>query len=310
MESSQQRWAVRRSEGFAADRFSGLLSWTAAAFFALAAFVSVNDARAASLSSSASVSANINNAAIYSCGPNGTKAVTGTDSVPNVNCIGPGWSETAAASAEWGNLHALADVRLDKFSLGPADPLGNNAWFYAKAQASYVDTLLFSSGATWEFTVSLSGMANSINGSGVSHPISGPGVFCFDPIYGGCISGFSMSDIGTRTYDFPIPKNGVLNIAPTLLITLEDQMFNVSTADQPITRDTYVDLSHTAKFVSSKILDANGNPITDATITSASGFNYLNPTPSVPEPQALAGMALGLLAVAWRCRGNLRPSEK
>jgi len=60
------------------------------------------------------------------------------------------------------------------------------------------------------------------------------------------------------------------------------------------------DYSHTAKLTSVEVLDAQGNPLSNATITSDSGFDYSGsgPTQSTPEPApwlltaVIAGLAL------------------
>jgi hypothetical protein len=72
------------------------------------------------------------------------------------------------------------------------------------------------------------------------------------------------------------------------------------------------DLGHTALIGSYQILDSNLNPITGATLTSESGYDYITPpagaaAPGVPEPASafLVASVLGLLAcVRPKLRGQ------
>jgi hypothetical protein len=69
--------------------------------------------------------------------------------------------------------------------------------------------------------------------------------------------------------------------------------------------DAIFDLSHTGKFEPAMILDATGHRVFDVTLSSASGFDYLDPAGSgpggggttVPEPASLALLVLGVAAL-------------
>ena len=65
------------------------------------------------------------------------------------------------------------------------------------------------------------------------------------------------------------------------------------------------DFTDPATLTSVKLLDANGNPIPDIVITSASGFDYnnLTPTPAAiaePASGAVLGAALFLIGLLRR----------
>jgi PEP-CTERM motif-containing protein len=69
--------------------------------------------------------------------------------------------------------------------------------------------------------------------------------------------------------------------------------------------DAIFDLSHTGKFEPAMIVDVTGHRVFDVTLSSASGFDYLNPAGSgpggggttVPEPASLALLVFGVAAL-------------
>lgn len=60
-----------------------------------------------------------------------------------------------------------------------------------------------------------------------------------------------------------------------------------------------VDFYNSARLVGIELFDAQGNPITDFGLTSASGTNYIG---AVPEPTSLSLALVGLLVLSGRCR--------
>lgn len=68
------------------------------------------------------------------------------------------------------------------------------------------------------------------------------------------------------------------------------------------------DFSHTGLFGPAEVLDQNGNIISNPQITSANGYNYLDPSgpasESTPEPGTIATLGAGLLGVTWATRRN------
>jgi hypothetical protein len=66
------------------------------------------------------------------------------------------------------------------------------------------------------------------------------------------------------------------------------------------------DFSQTGLFGPAEVLDQYGNVISNPQITSADGYNYLNPTgpasSSAPEPGVMATVGSGLIALGWAVR--------
>jgi hypothetical protein len=218
----------------------------------------------------------------------------GTDSVPAIKCSGATFSMVAAASTQFGQLHAFGDMNFNNFN-----PVVNQALiFETRATATFVDNLKFSQGAAiWEPTISISG-TNSETRNNVGVSPSPPG-WCFGITAGAC----QFNDFGTVTLQVQIPANQQLHISPTLDIDLFFQLSsNQVPLAQPLTQDHFVDISHTVSFLGSKVLDANGKVLTDATINSESGFNYVVGN-AVPEPSTglfLATAMFGLFALLRR----------
>ena len=67
------------------------------------------------------------------------------------------------------------------------------------------------------------------------------------------------------------------------------------------------DFEHTLKFVGLSFTDENGNPLSNVTLTSASGFNYMHPSFSAaPEPTSWALMIGGFGLVGAAARSQRR----
>jgi hypothetical protein len=63
--------------------------------------------------------------------------------------------------------------------------------------------------------------------------------------------------------------------------------------------------TNTAMLGDAVVLDANGNIVTGATITSQSGCDYTQPLATTPEPATLGMVAISLTALALRLRKRL-----
>ena len=135
---------------------------------------------------------------------------------------------------------------------------------------------------------------------------------CLETRVATCPSGASTDQLGSHTYVLPIPANHQLTITPELKIDASTTMRPQGhIVNNPVTSDQFVDLSDTVRFTSSQVLDAKMQPIAGATISAASGFDYLHPVvPQVPEPETwqLSASALGFF-MAW-ARRRRRPSGK
>jgi len=109
---------------------------------------------------------------------------------------------------------------------------------------------------------------------------------------------FSSTDVDT-VLDLVIPFTpGVqfyFQLSPTLIAGLGlPGIDSTHTAD--ISGHAIGDFSHTVVFCGATVFDAFGNPLPDAVIDSASGFNYRTGfvTSSAPEPATLALLGLGV----------------
>lgn len=237
----------------------------------------------------------------------GTTTTThGSSITSRVNCGGPTWSETAAASAEFGTLRALGDLRFNNFSFGPSD---EEFHFIVRSEAGFRDTLTFSTGSFWEFTVGIDGQSVATNGN--RDPGDASTVWCFNMFAAGCgISPYGVSTLGSHTFRFPISPARTVGVAADLSIDIEANLFRDRLpSDFLLTSDIFVDLSHTVRLVSSRVLDANGQPISNAAIRSESGFDYAGVSP-VPEPSIYASVSFGLIGLALFTRRRLRSEWK
>ena len=216
----------------------------------------------------------------------GNSSATGPSNAPRVACgqaSGNGsYSMQASANADFGTLRAFADNRLNNFSL-PASV--NLMQFVVTANATISDRITISAGGIWEVTVDVTGRTTAP-----------PQEWCFS--YGGGCAGSALgtSQLGSFTVDIPFRPGASFQIQPTLQIDLGTN-WSSNFPNYPVTADSYVDLSHTMRFISSRVLDANGGVVEGAVVTSESGFNYADPAAAVPEPGTFACVTLAGLAV-------------
>lgn len=214
----------------------------------------------------------------------GSSSLTGPSTASRVSCgqaFGTGsYSMQASANADFGVLKAFADNRLNNFSL----PAGVNlVQFVVTATATISDQITIDSGGIWQVTVDVAGTATAPSQE-----------WCFS--YGaGCAgSALGTNQLGSFTVDIPFRPGTSFQIQPLLQIDLGTN-WSANFPHYPVTADSYVDLSHTVQFISSRVLDSNGNVVKGAVVTSESGFDYLN-SAAVPEPGTFACVALAGLA--------------
>ncbi len=234
-------------------------------------------------SASAQVATLVNGTA--TCGmQSGNSSVTGPSNAPRVACgqaFGNGsYAMQAAASTEFGTLRAFADNRLNKFSLPPGVDL---IQFVVTATSTISDRITINAGSIWQVTVDVSGI--------VTAPAQ---LWCFS--YGGGCAGHALgtNQLGSFTVDIPFRAGTSFQIQPTLQIDLGTS-WTPNFPNYPVSVDSYVDLSHTVRFISSRVLDSNGNVVNGAVVSADSGFNYTN-FQAVPEPGTLACVAWAGLA--------------
>ena len=251
-------------------------------------------ASAASLTTFDSVTAIVDTHGLCAGGAQ-TVQFRGVATVPDISCNSTTFSATTSALSEYGALHALAALQFTGFTFGPQTQFAS---FETKVEAGYFDTLQFGPGAaTWEVSIGVSGQSLFIK-NGTAFDVNQG--WCFNLLGAACTNGFVTAHTGVATFDVPIPKSGILPINPSLLIDLSNsfQLDGSGAPPAPANFAKYVDLSHTAAFLGSRVLDAAGNPIIGATISAESGFDYLGSSvPSVPEASSFAYMALGLAGV-------------
>jgi len=188
----------------------------------------------------------------------------------------------ASANADFGTLRAFADNRLSNFSL----PAGVSLMqFVVTANSTISDRITISSGGIWEVTVDVAGTTTAPSQE-----------WCFS-YGGGCArSALGTNQLGSFTVDIPFRPSASFQIQPTLQIDLGTN-WSSNFPNYPVTADSYVDLSHTVRFISSRVLDVNGGVVKGAVVTSESGFNYADPAAAVPEPGTFVCVTLAGLAV-------------
>ena len=283
--------------------------WALAATAIVLAISAASPASAASLATFDRVTAFVDSSGLCANGAQTVQNI-GAASVPDIRCSNASFSATTSALSEFGALHALADLRFDGFKFGPQTQFAS---FETAVRAEYFDTLQFGPGATtWEVTIGVSGKSVFIR-NGTSFDVNQG--WCFNLLGPVCSSGAVIANIGTATFDVPIPKSGILTINPSLLIDLASsfQLDGSGAPPDPANFDKFVDLSHTVQFLGSQVLDASGHSIFGATISADSGFDYIASAPSVssvPEESAFAYLAFGLGGVMFgRWRRNRKSSR-
>jgi hypothetical protein len=203
--------------------------------------------------------------------------------------------------------------------------------FGAEASVTTYDNLTVSAGSFLELPFHITGAATAVV---LTIPTDAKGVPVSDVEFSiGCSANplgsfivhnctqtlnFTSSQSVDTTLDLIVPFNDGQKFGLTLTPTLEATVGSVSNfPDNPIlvsTGQAIGDFSHSAVLGPAVVLDANMHPITGATITSDSGFDYLNPpgepsSSAVPEPAALLPCA-AMLAFVLHRRRNIVDSER
>jgi hypothetical protein len=219
----------------------------------------------------------------------------GTPDAPLAGCLQTFgqtmFQSEGSASAAYGTLRVFGSVSYTNLSL----PAGDTEFeWLLRAEADIQDTLTISQGSFLDVTIDFSGSESNagafflLDGATVPYSFPGPNTFRI-PFKAGVPFAF---DEGVRV-DLP----GLFMSGQP-----EGQSFS-----------QYVDLSHTVQIVSTEVLDSQGNPISGATITSQSGFDYADPlgTTATPEPGSIGFLLAGMAGVLGgncykRRRGRLR----
>jgi hypothetical protein len=218
----------------------------------------------------------------------------GVINAPLVGCLQTfGQSEfqsAGSASAAFGTLRAFGSVSYTNLNV-PAGSTGLN-WF-DRADADMSDTLTIPRGSFLDLTVAISGT------------VSNATVFFF---LDGAVPPFSFP--GLNTFRIPFRAGVPFNLDEGLRVDIEGSL----SPDQPQGRSfaQFADFSHTVQIVGTQVFDSAGNPVADAPITSASGFDYNNPLggfTAAPEPVSILLVAAGM-SLVWALRVMGRRSRQ
>jgi hypothetical protein len=180
-----------------------------------------------------------------------------------------------SANAAFGTLRVLGSINYTNLSIPSGD--FEFEWLL-RAEADMQDRLTIPTGSFLDVTVSFTGTESNAGAifliDGASVPYSFP---------------------GPNTFRIPFRAGIPFEFDEGLRVDLEGSL----TLDQPQGRSfsQFVDLTHTVRIVSTQVLDSQGNPISGATISSESGFDYNDPLGSstaVPEPGSVSFLALGI----------------
>ena len=214
----------------------------------------------------------------------------GTVNAPLVGCsqtFGQSqFQSQGSASAAFGILRAFGSISFTNLSV----PAGSFSltWF-DRADADMSDTLTISRGSFLDLTVAFSGTESHagaiffLDGAGVPYTFPGP-----------------------NTFRLPFKAGVPFALDEGLRVDLEGSLMPGQPQGQSFSQ--FADFSHTVQIVSTQVVDSLGNPVTDASITSASGFDYNNPlgsSASVPEAASIRLVAGGM-ALVWAAQAIRR----
>ncbi len=212
----------------------------------------------------------------------------GVVNAPLIGCLQTfgqsSFHSAGAASAAYGTLRVLGSINATNLTV----PAGNfELEWLLKAQADILDTLTISQGSFFDVTIDFTGSASNAGAMFFLNDVLEP---------------YTLGS--PATFRIPFTAGVPFAFDETLRVDLQDRL----TTDDPQGRSfsQYVDLSHTVQIIATQVLDAQGNPIDGATISSQSGFDYADPlgaTTAAPEPGFVGLLFGGIIMV---CAGKYR----
>jgi hypothetical protein len=208
---------------------------------------------------------------------------------------------SASASAEYGSLGVLAIATLSPGGVGTA--------VETVTEARLADVLTFTGAGI--ASLAIVGQVSGSTSSSQSGALTGSSEIFQINIDGAnptncfvLLPAPSNAPTGCTTPRVPISNGSSLGFAVLLEASIAAFYTGLSgTGSSTITAD----YSHTGRVAGIEVFDANGNLLTNVTVTSGSGFAYPIgfPPAAIPEPGSLllfaSGFA-GLAGVSWRRR--------
>lgn len=212
------------------------------------------------------------------------------------------FSGTAASSAQYGRLHGFSTARLVNSYYnagnpnytdgngGVADPNGSPDSLNTQTASFFDDTLQFGGALQGGYSARYIFHVDGTNSGPRSLAVLGVTIAGVNKTFGDLDTGPFAADWATD--DIPIDGTTMQSIHVQF-----DTLVSYNTKDltDGATYDGTCDFSSTATLSQILVVDANGNPVSGVTFTSASGTVY-----PVPEPAPLAGLGLGALALLRR----------
>ena len=235
-----------------------------------------------------------------------SKSFTGMDGTGATQTMA--FSGTCVNSAEYGTLHAYASAQLVNSYYnakntvyangrgGVVDPNGSPDALASLGFSDFDDTLQFGgalqSGYQARYVFHVDGTNSGLGGFADLDVKIGSDP---DEAFFSTTSGYFEDDWATTDHSIngQTPQHVHVQFSNQVVFNTYDG----SLADGG-TYSGVSDFSATLSLTAIQVLDANGNPVSGVTVTSASGTKYpVNPT---PEPATVAALGLGALACVRR----------